>query len=122
MVFSALAIFIACLGLFGLTAYMVAMRTKEIGIRKVLGSSSFELVTLLSRNYVMLVIIAVVIGCPVSYYLVQEWQSQFAYKAPITIGIFVGASMMAIVTALLTVGIKSWRASMLDPANALKYE
>jgi putative ABC transport system permease protein len=122
MLFSGLAIFIACLGLFGLTAYMVAMRTKEIGIRKILGSSSFELVALLSRNYLLLVILAVIIGCPVSFYLVREWQSQFAYKAPITVWVFVGASMMAIVTAFLTVGIKSWKASLLDPAKALKCE
>lgn len=121
-VFSVLAIFIACLGLFGLTVYMTAMRTKEIGVRKVLGSSSLQLVRLLSSQYLKLVVIAFVIACPVAMYLMNEWLSQFAYRIPLNIWIFISAGFLCFATALLTVGLKSWQSANLDPAKALKYE
>ena len=121
-VFSALAIFIASLGLFGLTAYMTAMRTKEIGVRKVLGSSSFQLVTLLSSQYLKLVLVAFLIACPIGLYLMNAWLSQFAYRIPLSIWIFAGAGVFCFVTAILTVGLKSWQSANLDPAKALKYE
>ena len=121
-VFSALAIFIASLGLFGLTAYMTAMRTKEIGVRKVLGSTSLQLARLLSMQYLKLVIIAFVIACPIAMYLMNEWLSQFAYHIPLSVWIFVSAGVLCFVTALLTVGLKSWQSANMDPAKALKYE
>jgi putative ABC transport system permease protein len=122
LVFSILAVFIAGLGLFGLTAYMTATRTKEIGIRKVLGATSFQLVKLFTRNYVLLVIFSIVIACPVSIYLIEEWQQQFAYQVTITPWTYVSASGIALLTALLTVGIKSWNASLINPAQTLKTE
>ncbi len=85
VVFSGLAIFIASLGLFGLTAYMTAQRTKEIGVRKVLGSSSFQIVSLLSAKYLRLVIVALVIACPIGIYLTNEWLAQFAYRIPFSV-------------------------------------
>jgi putative ABC transport system permease protein len=121
-VFSALAIFIASLGLFGLTAYMTALRTKEIGVRKVLGSTTFQLVRLLSTHYVILVLIAFIIACPLSYLLMDEWLSQFAYRIPLSVWIFVSAGILCFVTAVATVGIKSWQSANMNPAAALKYE
>jgi putative ABC transport system permease protein len=121
-VFSALAIFIASLGLFGLTAYMTALRTKEIGVRKVLGSTTFQLVRLLSTHYVLLVVIAFIIACPLSYLLMDEWLSQFAYRIPLGVWIFMSAGILCLVTAIATVGIKSWQSANMNPAAALKYE
>ena len=121
-VFSTLAIFIASLGLFGLTAYMTAMRTKEIGVRKVLGSSPFQLVRLLSTQYLKLVVIAFILACPIGMYLMNEWLSQFAYRIPLSIWIFVCAGLLCFTTAMLTVGLKSWQSANMDPAKALKYE
>lgn len=121
-VFSGLAIFIASLGLFGLTAYMTTLRTKEIGVRKVLGSSSFQLVRLLTGNYLLLVLIAFVIACPVALLLMNEWLSQFAYRIPLSIWIFISAGMLCFLTAALTVGLKSWQSASMDPVKALKYE
>lgn len=121
-VFSALAIFIASLGLFGLTAYMTAIRTKEIGVRKVLGSSSFQLVRLLTGGYLLLVMIAFVIACPIALLLMNQWLAQFAYRIPLSIWIFVSAGALCFFTALLTVGVKSWQSANLDPVKALKYE
>ena len=121
-VFSGLAIFIASLGLFGLTAYMTAMRTKEIGVRKVLGSSTFGLVRLLSANYLVLVLISFIIACPIAMVIMEEWLSQFAYRMPLSVWIFVGAGLLCFFIATITVGIKSWQAAKMDPARSLKYE
>lgn len=121
-VFSALAIFIASIGLFGLTAYMTAMRTKEIGVRKVLGSSTFQLVRLLSGDYLKLVLIAFIIACPVAIILAEKWLAQFAYRISISIWIFASAGMICFMIALLTVSVKSWQSANLDPVKALKYE
>jgi putative ABC transport system permease protein len=120
--FAALAIFIASLGLFGLTAYMTAMRTKEIGVRKVLGSTSFELIRLLSANYLILVLISFIIACPIAFALMDEWLSQFAYRIPLGVWIFVSAGLICFFIALATVGLKSWQSARMDPARALKYE
>ena len=120
--FSILAIFIACLGLFGLTAYMTVMRTKEIGVRKVMGSSSFQLVKLLSSQYLKLVLIAFVIACPIAIYLMNEWLSQFTYHISLNIWIFLVAGLICFSIAVVTVGVKSWQSANLDPAKALKCE
>ena len=121
-VFSGLAIFIASLGLFGLTAYMTAMRTKEIGVRKVLGSSTFGLIRLLSANYLLLVLISFIIACPIAMVIMEEWLSQFAYRIPLSVWIFIGAGLVCFFIATITVGIKSWQAAKMDPARSLKYE
>ena len=121
-VFSGLAIFIASLGLFGLTAYMTAMRTKEIGVRKVLGSSTFGLIRLLSANYLLLVLISFIIACPIAIVIMEEWLSQFAYRIPLSVWIFVGAGLVCFFIATITVGVKSWQAAKMDPARSLKYE
>ena len=120
--FAGLAVFIASLGLFGLTAYMTAVRTKEIGVRKVLGSSTFELVRLLSSNFLMLVLIAFVIACPIAVMLMNEWLSQFAYRISWSVWVFISAGAICFITAALTVSAKSWQAANMDPVKALKYE
>lgn len=121
-VFSGLAIFIACLGLFGLTSYLTAMRTKEIGVRKVLGSSVFQLVRLLSGSYLRLVVLAFIIACPVAIMLMDEWLSQFAYRISLSVWIFAMAGIIGMVTAVVTVGVKSWQCARMNPVNALRYE
>ncbi len=121
-IFSGVAIFIASLGLFGLTAYMTAARTKEIGVRKVLGSSTFQLVRLLSTDYLKLIVIAFIIACPVALMLVDEWLSQFAYRIPLSIWIFISAGVLCFLTAMLTVSVKSWQSAIMNPVQALKYE
>jgi putative ABC transport system permease protein len=121
-IFSGLAIFIAALGLFGLTAYMTAMRTKEIGVRKVLGASTFGLIRLLSANYLLLVLISFIIACPVAILIMEEWLSQFAYRIPLSLWIFLGAGLLCFLIAAMTVGLKSWQSARMDPARSLKYE
>jgi putative ABC transport system permease protein len=101
---------------------MTAMRTKEIGVRKVLGSSTFQLVRLLSGSYLMLVLIAFVIACPIAMFLMDQWLSQFAYRIPLHISIFIFAGLVCFSIAALTVGGKSWHSANIDPAKALKYE
>jgi len=120
--FSGLAIFIASLGLFGLSAYMTAMRMKEIGVRKVLGSSTFQLVRLLSGDYIKLVLIAFVVACPIAVMLMNKWLAQFAYRIPLSAWIFIVAGIFCFITALLTVSIKSWQSANMDPVKALKCE
>jgi putative ABC transport system permease protein len=120
--FSGLAIFIASLGLFGLTAYMTSVRTKEIGVRKVLGSSTFQLVRLLSGSYLKLVLIAFIVACPIAMILSEKWLSQFAYRIPLSVWIFISAGLLCFATALLTVSIKSWQSANMNPVKALQYE
>jgi putative ABC transport system permease protein len=122
LAFSALAIFIASLGLFGLTVYMTAQRTKEIGVRKVLGSSSFQIVSLLSSKYLKLVVIAFVIACPIGIYLTNEWLAQFAYRIPFSVWTPIIAGAVSFSIALITVTVKCWHSANIDPAQALKYE
>ncbi|MFZ6013499.1 MAG: ABC transporter permease [Bacteroidota bacterium] len=120
--FAGLAILIACLGLFGLTSYMTILRTKEIGIRKILGSSSLGIVRLLSRDFMLWVLIAFVLACPVSAYLMSQWLEQFAYRIEMSVWIFVLAGLICFVIALFTVSWKSWQAANINPTHALRYE
>lgn len=101
---------------------MTAMRTKEIGVRKVLGSSRFQLVRLLSGNYLKLVLIAFVIACPIARALLDQWLSQFAYRIPLSAWIFISAGVLCLLTALLTVSVRSLQSANMDPVKALKYE
>lgn len=121
-IFSTMAIFIASLGLFGLTAYMTAARTKEIGVRKVLGSSTFQLVRLLSVDYLKLIVMAFIIACPIAMMLMDEWLSQFAYRIPLSIWIFISAGVLCLLTALLTVSVRSFQSAIMNPVKALKHE
>lgn len=117
-----LAIFIACLGLFGLTAFTVEQRTKEIGVRKVLGATVPKLVMLLSGDFARLVLVSALLAAPVAYLLLREWLQNFAYRIELGPGIFVLAAVLALAIALLTVSLQAIRAAMANPAEVLKYE
>ncbi len=120
--FAILAVFIACLGLFGLAAFTAEQRAKEIGIRKVLGASVPNLVVLLSRDFIKLVMVAFLLSIPVAYYAMQEWLSNFAYHIDLSIGIFAIAGVAALMIAWLTVSYQSIRAALANPATSLKTE
>ena len=121
-VFSLLAIFVACLGLFGLAAFMVQSRTKEIGVRKVLGASTSHLVMLLSREFMLLILLANLIAWPIAYYLMQDWLSGFAYQTDLNILPFVASAILALIIAFGTVSIQAIRAARSNPIDALRYE
>ncbi|WPU93927.1 ABC transporter permease [Mucilaginibacter sabulilitoris] len=120
--FSGLAIFISCLGLFGMATFMAEQRIKEIGIRKVLGASIFNLWRLLSKDFVGLVIISLLIATPVAYYIMHQWLQGYAYHAGITWWIFVLTGFGAILITLLTVSYQSIKAALMNPVKSLKME
>ena len=120
--FALLAVFIACLGLFGLAAFSAAQRTKEVGVRKVLGASVGGIVMLLSKDFVTLVGWAFVVATPVIYLAMNRWLGGFPYRVDISWSIFLLAGLAALVVALATVSYQSVRAAMTDPVKALRYE
>jgi putative ABC transport system permease protein len=120
--FSALAILVACLGLFGLTAFSAQQRTKEIGIRKVLGASVGKITLLLSREFVRWVVLANLIALPIAWWLMDEWLSNFVQRIYLDVMPFIGAGMTALVIAWLTVTTQAIRAARVRPVLALKYE
>lgn len=117
-----LAIFIACLGLFGLAAFIAEQRTKEIGIRKVLGANVSGIIVLISKDFLKLIVIAFVIAVPVAWYASSEWLTGFAYRTQITWIIFAIAGLSSATVALLTVSFQSIKASMMNPVKALRTE
>lgn len=120
--FSILAILVACLGLFGLASFIAEQRTKEIGVRKVLGASVSGLVVLFSRGFVGLVGIAVLIAWPVAYFALQAWLSAFAYQTSVGFAPLLVAGLLALAIAWLTVSYQSITAALADPVKSLKYE
>ena len=120
--FTLLTIIIACMGLFGLASFMAEQRTKEIGIRKVLGGSISDIVVLLSKDFAVLVIVAIILASPIAWYAMQTWLQDFAYRTPISIWIFILSGLAALVIAILTVSYKATRAAMTDPVQALRTE
>jgi putative ABC transport system permease protein len=121
-IFSLLAIVIACIGLFGLSSYIAEMRTKEIGIRKVLGSTSPKIVLLLSKDFARLVLLAFVVAIPIAYFAMSRWLQNFAYRASIQIWIFLLAGTAAVLIAQLTISFQALKAANTDPADALRFE
>lgn len=120
--FAALAIFIACLGLFGLAAFIAEQRTKEIGIRKVLGSSTIGIVGLLNREFLRWIVVANLFAWPVAYYVLQRWIQKFPYRATITIEVFILAAAIGLAVALITVSMQTLKAARANPAESLKHE
>jgi putative ABC transport system permease protein len=121
-IFAGLTIFVACLGLFGLATFTAQQRVKEIGVRKVLGASVMNITTLLSRDFIKLVLIAIVIASPVAWYLSNKWLQAFAYRIDISIWMFVLAGLAAIVIALATVSFQAIKASLANPVKSLRSE
>ena len=120
--FSLLAIIIACLGLLGLASFTSEQRTKEIGIRKVLGASESSIVFMLLREFAQWVIIANIFAWPVAYYAMSRWLNNFAYKTHLSLFIFFASGALALIVALLTVGTQALKAAMANPVEAIKYE
>jgi putative ABC transport system permease protein len=120
--FSVLAVFIGCLGLFGMASYTTEQRTKEIGIRKVLGASTGVIVRMLSKEYVLLVAIGNLIAWPAAFLLMKSWLDNFAYRTPLSIWVFLAAAMLSLTVALLTVSYQSIKAALSNPASSLRYE
>ncbi len=120
--FAGVAILLSCLGLFGLAAYTAERRTKEIGIRRVLGATVAQVVGLLTREYVALVALAALVAVPVAVWAMSRWLDGFAYRVALGPGLFVGAVALALAFALVAVGGQAWRAARTDPARALRTE
>jgi hypothetical protein len=120
--FSILAIFIACLGLFGLASFTAEQRTKEIGIRKALGASISGIILMLSKEFTKWVLIANLIAWPVAYLAMNQWLQDFAYRIDIGLGTFILAAILALVIALLTVSYQAVKAAKANPVEALRYE
>ncbi len=120
--FAILAIFIACLGLFGLATFTAEQRTKEIGIRKVLGASVTQIVQLLSKDLLRLVIVGIIIASPIAYYFMNKWLQDFAYQVEISWWIFVLAGVISVAIALLTVSYQAIKAAVANPVKSLRTE
>lgn len=118
----ALAIFISCLGLFGLASFTSVQRTKEIGVRKILGATAKQIVLLLSRDFLVLVVIAFVVALPIGYWAVGQWLKTFSYQTPMNPWLFVASMLMAVITAFATVSYHTWRAANSNPAESLRTE
>jgi putative ABC transport system permease protein len=121
-IFSILAIFISCLGLFGLAAYTAEQRTKEIGIRKVLGATFFQVWFLLSKEFFFLVIISCIIASPFAFYFLQNWLQKYEYRIDIGPGVFFAAAFSAILITIVTISFQAIRAALANPVNSLKAE
>ncbi len=120
--FSGLAIFIACLGLFGLASFMAEQRTKEVGIRKILGASSRQILMLLTLRFTILVGVACLVAMPIAFFFMQGWLSNFSYRTGLDWWLFGGAGLLVLLVTLLTVGVESLKAALANPINSLRHE
>jgi putative ABC transport system permease protein len=120
--FASLAIFIACLGIFGLASYTATQRTKEIGIRKVLGASVSSIVLLLSKDFTRLVLLAFLIAAPIAWYMMKQWLHNFAYSIDIGPGVFIISGLLALFIAWLTVSYQSIKTALMNPIKSLRNE
>ena len=120
--FAAIAIFISCLGLLGLAAYTAQVRTREIGVRKVLGASVSEIIRLLATDFVKLVLVAIVIATPVAWYAMNKWLEGFAYKTTISWAVFLLSGVIAVFIAFATISFQSIKAALANPVKSLRTE
>jgi putative ABC transport system permease protein len=121
-IFTVVTIFVACLGLFGLAAYGAERRKKEIGIRKVLGASVEGIVLLLSKEFVKLVVVALLIASPLAWYAMNKWLEDFAYRIELEWWIFAMAGVLSVIIALLTVSFQAVKAALSNPVKSLRSE
>jgi putative ABC transport system permease protein len=120
--FTLLAIVIACLGLFGLASYMVEQRTKEIGIRKVFGADKSAILTLISKDYLTLVGIGIVIAVPIAWYFMNNWLKNYVYRINIGVGLVVLAALLTFIITFITISYKAYQAAIMNPASSIKME
>jgi ABC-type antimicrobial peptide transport system permease subunit len=120
--FAAIAILISCLGLFGLAAFTAERRRKEIGIRKVLGSTEYNIVYLISLDFTILVLVSILLALPISYLLTRQWLDNFAFKIPLEWWYFIGAGLVALFISWMTVGTQAVRAARVNPTQCLRDE
>lgn len=120
--FTILAILIACLGLFGLASYMVEQRTREIGIRKVFGANEGVIIRLISRDFLILIIISIIIAIPAAYYIMGNWLEKYVYKTNISVLLLFLAAILTIALTFITISFKAYQASVMNPASSLKTE
>jgi putative ABC transport system permease protein len=120
--FTILAILIACLGLFGLASYMVEQRTKEIGIRKVFGANESTILKLISKDFLILVIIGIVIAIPIATYFMSNWLQNYVYRTNIGVPLLILAALLTILITFITISYKAYKASVMNPASSLKTE
>lgn len=120
--FSAISIFICCIGLWGLITFVVVRKTKEIGIRKVLGASVSNIVGLLSTDFLKLIFIALVVASPVAWYFMHEWLQDFAYRVNISWWVFALAGLIALVIAFATISFQAIKAALANPVRNLRTE
>jgi putative ABC transport system permease protein len=121
-IFAGIAVFISCLGLYGLVSFMAVQRKKEVGIRKVLGASVAQIIYLFSKEFTVLILVAFAIAAPVAWYMMSNWLAHFVYRIPMRPMLFLMAVVISVVIAWLTVGYKSFRAALANPARSLKSE
>jgi len=121
-IFSSMAIFIACMGLFGLATFNTLQRFKEIGVRKVLGASVISIVKLLTSEILLLVVIASIVACPLAWYLMSQWLALFAYHIEMSLLVYLAATVFAVLVAIITISTQAIRAAMTNPTSTLKYE
>lgn len=122
LIFAGIAILIACLGLFGLATFTAEQRTKEIGVRKVLGASVSSIVALLSKDFLKLVLIAIVLAVPLAWWAISSWLADFAYRVDVEWWVFAGAGALVVFIALLTVSFQSIKAALMNPVQSLRSE
>jgi putative ABC transport system permease protein len=120
--FTILAILIACLGLFGLASYMVEQRTKEIGIRKVFGADEGVIVRLISKDFLILITISIVIAIPVAFYFMSNWLENYVYRTKIGVMLLIIAALLTVVITFITISFKAYQAAILNPANSIRTE
>jgi ABC-type antimicrobial peptide transport system permease subunit len=120
--FTSIAIFIGCLGLFGLVSFMTNQKTKEIGVRKVLGASVENILFAFGWNYIRLILVGFLIALPIGWFVMEQFLNEFAYRITLGPSIFISAFLVTIVIALATVGYKTFRAAAENPVKSLRYE
>jgi putative ABC transport system permease protein len=121
-VFAAFAVFISCLGLFGLTTYTAQVRTKEIGIRKTLGASAAVIVRLLTVDFIRLILLAIIIATPIAWYGAYKWLENYAYKIKPGWYLFAGAGLLVVLVSVITISFQSIRSARANPVKALRTE
>jgi ABC-type antimicrobial peptide transport system permease subunit len=121
-IFSGIAIFISCLGLYGLISFMAVQRTKEVGVRKVLGATVGDILILFNKEFILLILVAFVVSAPVAGYFMSDWLNQFAYRIDLTAWMFIIAILLSLVVAILTVSFQSIKAALANPVDSLRNE